>query len=68
MALAQIAPSIVLISLGRIGIFVVLQPKAKPIEIAMDYGMQVRRLPFDVRFVWEDVGVVRLLCIGQAAD
>src|SRR5882762_9111273 len=61
----KFAPPLVLLSLGGIRIFVVLQPKSKPVEISFIDCMAVGRLPFLVIFTWKHIRIERLTGVLQ---
>jgi hypothetical protein len=63
--LPQTTPALVLFLLLRRRVFVVLQPEAEPIDIALLNGMQVSRLPLRVRLIGEHLRIVRLALVIQ---
>ena len=58
--LPKFTPAFVLLGLGGIRIFIVLQPKSKPVEISFIDCMAVGRLPFLVIFTWKHIRIERL--------
>src|SRR5688572_11238832 len=66
--LFQLSPPAIQRFLYRVRIFDALQPEGEPVKVALECWLQMCRLPFDVSFLREDVGVVRLAGVRKMAN